>query len=1094
LRPIPTDSSIFPYHFYPYHFSAKISDPTRSLFSSPVIMAHTRNQELESRFNTLQSGLLETQQEVQQLSATIASRDASMNVSVHVAVQSTMAEVKNELESVIVALCTKLKIPLDDDAPKNTEGETSSHSFQPHHFQRDIRLPRVDVTKFDGSDPTGWVTQMEHYFSLYNITDDLAKLRYGVLHLDQERWKWWQWRKTSRQGYIAWTQFVVELYERFDTDTNHLGRLTKLRQSGTVEEFIAAFERLAFQTEGMTDAFFRECFISGLKEEIRAHVLMARPTTWVEATKKAKEAQEIVSSQNRKPSFFPRPKPVNPTTPSAPLKIQKLTQAEMDERQLKGLCYNSDDKYFPGHKCKEQNLFMAISEDIQEDDDDTSPVPESPETSEINPPSDPPAEEPIISLNALSGFYAPQTLKLIGYIKHRKVIILVDSGSTHNFIHHRITQEIHCYIHDVNNFQIMIANGVSMKCGGSYENVRLQIGDYNLKSDMFSIDMGGCDIVLGVEWLRTLGPILMDFQNLTMQFDQGGHKHKFQGITAGSPEIISSHRMEKLLKKGHSGVIAQLHAIQATDIPPVPQDLQALLSKHQTVFSTPQGLPPSCGVHDHSIPLVPGSLPPNIRPYRHPFAQKNEIEKMVQELLTAGVIRPSTSPYSSPVVMVLKKEGSWRMCPEFRALNKLTIKDKFPIPVIDDLLDELSGAQLFTKLDLRSGYHQIRMKESDIPKTAFLTHEGHYEFLVMPFGLCNAPSTFQSLMNHVFHPFLRHFVLVFFDDILIYRKTWKDHLTHVDQVLSLLTQHQLFLKQSKCSFGASEVEYLGHLVGKDGVRVDPKKIEAIQDWPHPKTLKSLHGFLGLTGYYRKFVKNYGKIAAPLTALLKKNSFTWTPAAAQSFQTLKMAMCTTPVLALPDFTKTFLLECDASGKGIGTVLIQAGLPLAFMRKQLSEKNLGKPIYEKEMLAILHAVELWCPYLLGQRFQIKIDHQSLKYFLEQRISSQEQQKWVTKLFGYDYEIIYKKGKDNVVVDALSRKYEDEGSLFSLSFIVPDWLQAVHQEWLQDPKSSHLIQQLQNKAQAPPGYSWLQDELRYKGRLYLSKQSKLKATVLS
>jgi hypothetical protein len=263
----------------------------------------------------------------------------------------------------------------------------------------------------------------------------------------------------------------------------------------------------------------------------------------------------------------------------------------------------------------------------------------------------------------------------------------------------------------------------------------------------------------------------MDFQNLTIQFDQGVHQHKFQGIIAGSPEVISSHRMEKLLKKGHSGVIAQLHAIQATETPLVPQDLQALLSKHQTVFSTPQGLPPSHDVHDHSIPLVPRSLPPNIRPYRHPFAQKNEIEKMDQELLIICVIHPSTSPYSSLVIMVLKKEGSWRMCPDFRALNKLTIKDKFPISVIDDLLDELSGAQFFTKLDLHSGYHQISMKEANIPKTTFHTHEGHYEFLVMPFGLCNTPSTFQSLMNHVFRPFLRHFVLVFFDDILIYSKT-----------------------------------------------------------------------------------------------------------------------------------------------------------------------------------------------------------------------------------------------------------------------------------------------------------------------------------
>jgi hypothetical protein len=200
------------------------------------------------------------------------------------------------------------------------------------------------------------------------------------------------------------------------------------------------------------------------------------------------------------------------------------------------------------------------------------------------------------------------------------------------------------------------------------------------------------------------------------------------------------------------------------------------------------------------------------------------------------------------------------------------------------------------------------------------------------------------------------------------------------------------------------------------------------------------GFLGLTGYYRKFVKNYEKIATPFTILLKKNSFTWTPTDAQDFQTLKMAMCTTPILALPYFTKTFVLECDASGKGNGVVLMQEGRPLAFTSKQLSERNMVKSVYEKEMLVILHVIYFWFPYLLGHRFQINIDHQSLKYFSKQSISSSEQQKWVTKLFGYDYEIIYKKGKEHVVVDALSCKYEDEGSIFSLSFIVPNWLQVV------------------------------------------------------
>jgi hypothetical protein len=227
------------------------------------------------------------------------------------------------------------------------------------------------------------------------------------------------------------------------------------------------------------------------------------------------------------------------------------------------------------------------------------------------------------------------------------------------------------------------------------------------------------------------------------------------------------------------------------------------------------------------------------------------------------------------------------------------------------------------------------MNEAEIPKTTFITHEGHYEFLFMLFGLGNSPSTFQSLMNHVFRHFLHHFVLVFFDDILIYSKTWTTHLAHVDLVLHLLSQHQLFLKQSKCAFGASKFKYLGHLVGKSGFRVDPKKIEAMQDWPHLKTLKILHGFMGLTGYYCKFVKNYGKSVAPLTALLKKNYFTWTPAVAQAFQTLKMAMCTTPVLSLPNFTKTFVVECDASRERNWSSPYARGWPLSFTSKQHSE---------------------------------------------------------------------------------------------------------------------------------------------------------------
>jgi hypothetical protein len=319
-------------------------------------------------------------------------------------------------------------------------------------------------------------------------------------------------------------------------------------------------------------------------------------------------------------------------------------------------------------------------------------------------------------------------------------------------------------------------------------------------------------------------------------------------------------------------------------------------------------------------------------------------------MLAQGIIRPSTSPFSASVLLVRKADDSWRFCIDYRALNDKTSKDKFPIPVVD----ELHGACFFTKLDLHSGYHQVRMHLSDVEKTAFRTHHGHFEFLVMPFGLSNAPATFQALMNDVLQPFFRRFVLVFFNDILIYNSSWTEHLQHIHLALEALRCHSLHVKRSKCSFGERSVAYLGHVISANGVAMDDDKVEAVASWPEPRSVRGVRGFLGLAGYYRKFIRDFGSIAAPLTRLLRKEAFAWTPEVAEAFTALKRALSTGPVLQMPDFSRQFIVDCDASGTGFGVVLHQGEGPLAFFSRPFAAHHSKLVAYEWELIGLVQAV--------------------------------------------------------------------------------------------------------------------------------------------
>ncbi|GJT42535.1 putative mitochondrial protein [Tanacetum coccineum] len=430
------------------------------------------------------------------------------------------------------------------------------------------------------------------------------------------------------------------------------------------------------------------------------------------------------------------------------------------------------------------------------------------------------------------------------------------------------------------------------------------------------------------------------------------------------------------------------------------------------------------------------------------------------------------------------------MCIDYRQLNKHTVKDKFLIPVIEELIDKLHGFVVFSKLHLRFGYHQIRMKEDDICKTAFKTHEGYYEFLVIPFGLTNTPSTFQSLMNTVFKAFLRKFVLVFFDDILIYSKNLEEHCVHLAQVLQVMKDNTLYAKKSKCYFVVSQVEYLGHIISAQGVSTDPSKIEAMQKWPIPSTLKQLRGFLGLTGYYRRFIKDYASISQPLVALTNKDAFKWNPSAELAYHKLKEAMVQALVLALPNFDQEFVVETDASGKGIGAVLCQDGHPIAYWSKTLSAKHQALSTYEKEFLAVVAALDKWKGYLLDRHFKIRTDHFSLKYLLNQKLTTPFQFKWLPKLLGYDYEIVYKKGSENVVADALSR-VDSSGELLqiSVSSVSSGVWDKVKDSWKNDLDTQNLIKSLEHHSYKGNKYSWTGEILKRKGKVVVGNDPELR-----
>jgi hypothetical protein len=411
-----------------------------------------------------------------------------------------------------------------------------------------------------------------------------------------------------------------------------------------------------------------------------------------------------------------------------------------------------------------------------------------------------------------------------------------------------------------------------------------------------------------------------------------------------------------------------------------------------------------------------------------------EVRQQVQDLLAKGLIEPSQSPYGAPILIVRKKDGSLRMCIDYRALNRITVRNSYPLPLISDLLDRLAGATVFSSLDLQSGYHQIRITESDQPKTAFKTPMGLFHFKVLPFGLTNAPSTFQAVMNQIFGDLIGRSVLVYLDDIMVYSSTPAEHLVHLREVLSRLRQHKLFIKMSKCEFNKPELCFLGHVVGRHGVRADPQKTVAVTQFPQPRTVSELRSFLGMANYFRRFVRHYSSIVAPLNALLagkgKNAPLTpeqWTPECEVAFSRVKQALTSPETLAMPDFSKPFVVTTDASDLGLGAVLEQDGRPVAYESRKFNAAELNYTVTEKELLAVVHALRVWRCYLESSiSFLVRTDHNPNVFFQSKSSLSRREARWNDFLQQFNFQWEYVKGPANVVADPLSRSFAGLASL--------------------------------------------------------------------
>ena len=633
------------------------------------------------------------------------------------------------------------------------------------------------------------------------------------------------------------------------------------------------------------------------------------------------------------------------------------------------------------------------------------------------------------------------------------VRMLLDSGSSDTFVAPRVLEKTSGDVQICKPripLKVTVANGERLDTAG-YVYLPIKIGDWTGRIKAWVLDTE-YDLILGRDFLRKENPRI-DWRTSVMTLTDHRHRtctvhptNNARMITKGDAHanLISARHVSRLMRKAkreaYLFVVRPIRDGAGMGKPDSfrhqDKEIKRIVQKYKDLFRAelPVALPPERNVaHDIDTGT---NRPVNINAYPLSAEKLDEQAKQVEDLIRKGLIRHSNSAWGFPVVFARKPNGKWRMCIDYRALNQMSEKNGYPLPRIQELLDIVGNARVLSKIDLTAGYWQIRIGEGSIEKTAFNTIWGKYEWLAMPFGLCNAPATFQSIINNTLRPLLGRNVVVYLDDILIFSNSMEEHRKHLEQVLSLLQEQQLYASPTKCTFATEELEFCGHIVGNGSIRPLPAKIETVNTWPRPKTVHDVRQFVGLATYYRRFIRDFAKICVPLHELLKESDTTlrkkrfrpivWSEACESAFRKVKELLASAPVLKQPDRNKPYVIETDASEWALGMVLMQRDdegnlHPVAYDGRKLHGAELNYPVHEKELLAIKEAIRTWDRYIDGDRFETIIitDNASLQYLNTTKEYSKRLARWVAEFQQYRLAIRYRKGSENVVADAISRR---------------------------------------------------------------------------